>query len=98
MRWFDTLRMRVRSLVLRHHIERELDAELRFHIEQQTEENLRAGMSAEAARVAALRTTGSVMRIKEEYRDSLGLRLLDQLRRTCATPSDPSCGRLDLRS
>jgi predicted permease len=80
MRWFDTLRMRVRSLVLRHHIERELDAELRFHIEQQTEENLRAGMSAETARLAALRTTGSVMRIKEEYRESLGLRLLDQLR------------------
>jgi predicted permease len=80
MRWFDTLRMRVRSLVLRHHIERELDAELRFHIEQQTEENLHAGMSAEAARLSALRTTGSVMRIKEECRESLGLRLLDQLR------------------
>jgi hypothetical protein len=31
--------MMVRSLVLRSHIERELDAELRFHIEQQTDEN-----------------------------------------------------------
>jgi putative ABC transport system permease protein len=57
-----------------------MDAELRFHIEQQIDENLRAGMSAEAAHLSALRTTGSVMRIKEECRQSLGLRRLDELR------------------
>jgi hypothetical protein len=57
MRWFDALRVRVRSLLLPSQIEGELDAELRFHVEQQTDENLRAGMSAEAARRSAMRTT-----------------------------------------
>src|ERR1700736_433430 len=80
MQWLDALRMRGRSLVRRNHIERELDAELRFQVDQQTDENLLAGMTAEAARRSALRTTGSVLRIKEECRESLGLRLLDELR------------------
>src|SRR5216684_1395285 len=80
MRWVDTLRMQIRSLMTRNRVERELDAELRFHIDQQADENLRAGMSPEAARLAALRATGSVARIKEQCRESLGLRLLDELR------------------
>jgi hypothetical protein len=56
MRWFDTLRLTTRSLLLRNHVESELDADLRFHIEQQTDQNLRAGMSAETARLSAMRT------------------------------------------
>src|SRR5882672_8494446 len=80
MRWLQTLRVRMRSVFRRDRAERQLDAELRFHVDQQTEENLRAGMSAEAARLAALRATGSVTRIKEQCRESLGLRLLDELR------------------
>lgn len=80
MRWFDTLRLTTRSLLLRNHVENELEAELRFHIDRQTDENIRAGMSAEAARLSALRTTGSVMRIKEQCRETFGVRLLDQLR------------------
>src|SRR5216683_4864540 len=80
MRWLDRLRGRIRPLAARNRVERELDAELRFHIDQQTDENLRAGMSPEAARLAALRATGSVARIKEQCRESLGLRLLDELR------------------
>jgi putative ABC transport system permease protein len=80
MRWFDALRVRARSLAWRNHVERELDDELRFHIDQQTHENRLAGMRAEAARLSALRTTGSFVHIKEQCRDSLGLRLLDHLR------------------
>jgi len=80
MRWFDTLRLTTRSLLLRNRVESELDAELRFHIDRQTDEDLRAGMSAEAARLSALRATGSVMPIKEQCRESLGLRLLDEWR------------------
>src|ERR1700722_20362865 len=79
MRWFNTLRMRARSVVWRSQMERELESELRFHVNQQTDENLRAGMSAEAALQSALRATGGMSRIKEECRESLGLRWLDQL-------------------
>src|SRR2546426_2766361 len=37
-------------------------------------------MNLDAARLSALRTMGRVMRIKEQCRQSLGLRLLDELR------------------
>jgi putative ABC transport system permease protein len=37
-------------------------------------------MNLDAARLSALRAMGSVMRIKEQCRESLGLRLLDELR------------------
>ena len=80
MRWLEQLRVRLRIFARRRRVEREMDAELSFHIEQQTDENLRAGMSAEAARHSALRMTGSVMRIKEECRESLGWRVLDEWR------------------
>lgn len=80
MRWLHTLRVRTRSIFRREGVERQLDAELRFHIDQQAEENLRAGMSSEAARLAALRATGSVALVKDQCRESLGLRFLDELR------------------
>ncbi len=80
MRWFDKLRVRTRSLVRRGRVERELDAELRFHIEQEVEQNIRAGMTEEESRRLALRTTGSLVHIREDCRESLGLRLLDELR------------------
>src|SRR5262249_31913115 len=38
------------------------------------------GMSAEAARASALRAMGSVTLIKEQARESLGIRLIDDLR------------------
>jgi predicted permease len=80
MRWLDRLRFRIRSLLWRHRVERELEQELQFHLDQQTDENRRAGMGAEAARASALRTTGSTLQIKEQCRDSFGLRTLDELR------------------
>jgi macrolide transport system ATP-binding/permease protein len=80
MRWINAPRVRVTSLFRRERLEGQLDAELQFHVEQQTEESLRAGMSPEVARLAALRATGSVTLSKEQCRESLGLRLLDDLR------------------
>ena len=80
MRWMDRLRARLRSLVQRRRVEQDLDAELRFHLDQQIAENLAVGMSPEDARVSALRSVGSVTLIKEQCRDSLGLRLIDEAR------------------
>src|ERR1700756_5906371 len=68
-RWWDVLRMRLRSLAKRQRLETELDKELRYHIERQTEENIAAGMSAREAREAASRMFGGVSQIEEECRD-----------------------------
>ncbi len=78
MRWTDAFNSRLRSLFRRRRLERELDAELRFHLEQQAAENMAAGMSADDARAAALRSFGSTAYLKEECRYSLALRLLDE--------------------
>src|SRR5207245_1181357 len=69
MRWVDKLLLRLRSLLRRPRVERELDTELRFHLEQQVEENLAAGMTPEEARYAARRSIGGVAQIREECRD-----------------------------
>src|SRR5689334_6516696 len=61
--------MRLRSIVHRGRMDRDLDRELRFHLEQQVEENLAAGMPPGEARLAALRRLGGVARIQEECRD-----------------------------
>jgi predicted permease len=59
--------------------ESELDDEMRFHLENLIEQKRAAGMSAAAARSAALREMGSIGLYKEECRDSLGVRLLSDL-------------------
>src|ERR671930_1723477 len=93
MRWTRKLRLRLRSLLRRSRVEEEIDEELRYHVERQTGELIARGMDPAEARYAALRDMGGLERRKEECRDSLGLRLLDELRqdlryavRTLLTP------------
>jgi putative ABC transport system permease protein len=71
------LRRRIRALVFRRDVERELADELALHLELEQERNERLGMSAEEARRAALVTFGGVERYKEEARDVRGVRLLE---------------------
>jgi predicted permease len=58
-----------------------LDEELCFHVEELTEDNIRAGMTAEEARRQALLQVGGRERIKEEYREGVSFRLLQDLGR-----------------
>jgi putative ABC transport system permease protein len=60
-------------------MEREMDEEMRFHLDRLTESNVRAGMSPEEARRAALLSFGGVERFKEESRDESRPRLLEDL-------------------
>jgi putative ABC transport system permease protein len=60
---------RLRSLITNSRLERELDDEVRFHLDMQTEDNLKAGMSPEDARYAALRSFGGLDSMKETYRE-----------------------------
>jgi predicted permease len=69
----------IRALFRRDKVETELDSELRFHIEAQIENNIRAGMSPEAARQSAMREFGGIALAKEECRDERGTQFLEQL-------------------
>ena len=69
MRSLDKLRLRLRSVLKRRAVDRELDAELRLHFDQQVEENLACGMPPEEARAAALRTIGNLTQIQEQCRE-----------------------------
>jgi predicted permease len=80
MRWTRKLHLRLRSLLRRARVEKELDEELRFHLERLTEEHIAAGMAPGEARSAALREMGGLDQRKEECRDARGVALLDELR------------------
>src|SRR5688572_23359290 len=75
------LLFRLRALLRRGAVEHEIDEELRFHLDRQVEIYENAGLArAEAMRRARL-DFGGLDQIKDDYRDALGVRLLDSLRR-----------------
>jgi predicted permease len=69
----------LRALFQKNRAEREMDDELRFHLEKQMEQNVTRGMSTKEARDAALRQFGNVGVVKEECRDSWGIRFANEL-------------------
>ncbi len=77
MRSLDQLKLRLRTLFRHSRVEDELQREFQFHLDQQIAENVAAGMSATAAREAALRRMGGVAQIQEQCRDQRGLYLLE---------------------
>jgi len=70
MEWVTRWRKRLRVLFRRDAVEREMEEELAFHLEMETRNNLRAGMTPEAARRQALLTFGAGERFREEVRDA----------------------------
>jgi predicted permease len=68
---------RLRALVQRDTVERELSDELRFHVDMETEKLMARGMARDDARRSALLTFGGVERYKEEARDVRGVRPLE---------------------
>src|SRR5215475_15399312 len=73
------LKTRLRALLRKSEMERELDEELGYHIEQQTKQNIRLGMNPEEARHAARKAFGGVEQAKERSRDLRGVRRLEEL-------------------
>jgi predicted permease len=63
----------------KHKRDKDLDDELRAHIDLAVEENLKRGMSAEAAHRAALKEFGGMTQTKESYRMLRGLPILETL-------------------
>jgi predicted permease len=70
---------RLRALVRRPSVERDLDDELRFHLEREMEKHIASGMSpADAARRARL-DFGGVEQVKEDCRDARGVALVESV-------------------
>jgi len=72
MRWLAKFRSTVQWLLRRGRAETQLDDELRYHCEREIENNVRAGMPLEEAKLAAQRLIGPVSLYKEECRDARG--------------------------
>jgi putative ABC transport system permease protein len=81
MRAWGKLRLRLRSLFRRAHVEQELDAELRFHLDQLVEENINSGVAPEEARRLALLEMGALTQFQEECRDMRRVNYIDDLLR-----------------
>src|SRR5688572_22384737 len=64
--------LRIRALVARRRVERELDEELAFHIERETQKQIAQGFGPAEARNLALRRFGSVPLAADQCRDARG--------------------------
>jgi predicted permease len=68
---------RLLSLRRREELQAGLDEEILFHIERQTEKNVRAGMAPEEARRRAMVQFGGVERTRENTRDQIRFRFVE---------------------
>jgi predicted permease len=68
--WWFTAPLRLRSILRRRRVERELDEELQFHLERKIEEGVAEGLSPDEARRRAMRAMGGLDQRKEEIRDT----------------------------
>lgn len=74
--WWYTAPLRIKSILRRRRVERELDEELQFHLEQKIQEGIGEGLSPEEARYRAMRAMGGLDQKKEEMRDMLHIHWL----------------------
>ena len=75
------LASRIRGVVSKSRLDRDLDEELGVHLEMLVEESVRRGMNLKEARDAARRSFGGIEQTKEAYRDQRGLAIIDSLAR-----------------
>jgi predicted permease len=69
--------LRLRALFRRTTVEREIDEELRFHLDHQVDSYVARGLGREEAVRRVRLEFGGLDQVKEEYRDALGVRLID---------------------
>src|ERR1044071_8328981 len=71
---------RLRALLKRDELDRELNEELRYHLEREAELHAGVRMTLEEARRAALRDFGGVEQARELCREARGVRVFEDLR------------------
>jgi len=77
---FGRIRSWLDGVLRRNTVENEMASEMEFHLAARRDDLIRRGLSPKEALRHARLEFGAVERYKEECRESLGLRLLDQLR------------------
>ena len=80
MRWLSRLRRRVRLVVDRAAVEREMQEEMRFHLDMEADELARFGANTEEAQRLARRRFGGVAHYEDQARDTRGGAWIEQLR------------------
>ena len=80
----DDLRFRLRTLFRRRAVEDDLDQELRFHLERAADRYVARGLPREEAYRRARVAFGPVDAVKDDCRQSWGIRQLDALREDAA--------------
>src|SRR5438128_6184224 len=70
---------RLRSLIRRRSVEKDLDDERRFHFERLVDRHVANGLAHDEAMRRARLEMGGFDKVKEEHRDVRGVRLLDDL-------------------
>ena len=80
----DDIRFRLRALLRRNTAEDDLDDELRFHLERAVEQHVARGFSLPEAHRRARLEFGQLDAVKEDCRQSWGIRQLDDLRQDVA--------------
>src|SRR5260370_3326387 len=80
MRWLQKLSLKLRAVLRRPRVEREMEAELAEHLECETKELISLGVSSTEACRRAAATMGRMDAIKEECRDSRGTAGWEQLK------------------
>lgn len=74
---FSDLRFRVRALISRKAVEREMDDELEFHVAHQAEKLKQSGISDEEAARQARMMIGGVEQVREECRQARGVAFVE---------------------
>lgn len=67
--WLTELRVKIKALVNRRRMERDLEEELEFHLAKRAEKNRRLGLAAGDAQAAARRRFGNVALVREDCRE-----------------------------
>ena len=74
--WWYTIPLRLRSVLRRDRVDRELDEEMQFHVDRLIEEGIASGLTPHEARNAALRAMGGLTQKQEQARDMRHVRWL----------------------
>jgi putative ABC transport system permease protein len=75
--WLDNLRLRLKALLKRDQLDRDLGDELTFHLAMREEQNRIQGMPVDEARYAARRQFGNYTQTKERTREMWTFSLLE---------------------
>src|SRR5215471_10235222 len=75
--WLRVLACRIRGWLAPGRLDRDFEQELEAHLTLLTEENIRRGLTAEAARREARLRLGSVTQLRETHRELQGLPLIE---------------------